>query len=368
MDMPWIEIDHSADQSDISSYLTSEYDWQAMFACQVKVLSHQDWFLFRWGLNAGTLFEEALERQKLFFESQHDLDRDLRVENPNRRALAFRYINIPGAGLTLVVLGKIFAQSQTEANERALEYYRALEAAFPYDYALSPAKNKEEFHEMSAWNILVQNKEPMSVAQIKRCEMPVGVDLQSPHLHGLWQSSGRAYEQLWRSLAGAPYPVVMNILLRSTMLYEGDAERLLSAADALSAMAAPPRMQRAFKVYKEWNDNYINRRLASWKKFFYLQIHVASTHEFDENFLRNVSAPFALTYPGQALPGYQIVFPAREKRVEWGRKIHNMDIVFGGSQLPVPRLSEVADLEEVFAAVRIPYTPPGRAAQFVDPK
>jgi hypothetical protein len=38
--------------------------------------------------------------------------------------------------------------------------------------------------------------------------------------------------------------------------------------------------------------------------------------------------------------------------------LKNLDTIFSDSYVPVSRLSEVADLEEVFAAVRLPYCPP----------
>ena len=36
----------------------------------------------------------------------------------------------------------------------------------------------------------------------------------------------------------------------------------------------------------------------------------------------------------------------------------NLDFVFSTSYLPITRLSEIADMDEVFAVVRLPYLPP----------
>jgi hypothetical protein len=83
----------------------SDYQWQALFACQVGVPNHQSWTNLKWGFNAGALFEEAMERQKLFLESQHSFDPDLRFESPGARTVAFRYINKNNEGLLITLVG-----------------------------------------------------------------------------------------------------------------------------------------------------------------------------------------------------------------------------------------------------------------------
>ena len=61
----------------------------------------------------------------------------------------------------------------------------------------------------------------------------------------------------------------------------------------------------------------------------------------------------------QTLHGYQIVRPPLKRRKEWGMKVYTLNLTSWGSQFASPRLSEVADLEEVYSVVRIPYSPPG---------
>jgi hypothetical protein len=71
-----------------------------------------------------------------------------------------------------------------------------------------------------------------------------------------------------------------------------------------------------------------------------------------------VGTSLSLKSAGKSLPGYQVKFSTPEEKEKWGRMLRNLDIIFSDSYLPAPRLSEIADLEEIFAVMRIPYSPP----------
>ena len=358
MTTPWIELIESREQNEVASYEFSEYQWQALFACQITVLKYQDWANLKWGFNASALLEEALERQRLFFELQYTINNDIRYEDPSCCTLALRYINLPNEGLLLAVLGKIFAQSKTAAKDNALAYYLTLKSTFPYDYVLSPAISRDEFRRISGWDLLVESEKELNIIQIKRCETPVLLNQKLPYLQGLWHSGARAHEQIWRSLATSQFPILLNITLRSTILYEKDLQILWNYANDLSKLETSAHNQKALITYREWNDNLNNRRIVPWKKFFYLQVHLASNRGLDENLIRSIGTPLTLNSVEQTLPSFKVVSPPSDKMGEWGMKIRNLDITFSGSYLPVPRLSEVADLEEVFAVLQIPYSPP----------
>ncbi len=47
-----------------------------------------------------------------------------------------------------------------------------------------------------------------------------------------------------------------------------------------------------------------------------------------------------------------------EEQAIWQKKLENLDFIRANSYLTVPRLSEIADMEEVFSVMRIPYSPP----------
>jgi hypothetical protein len=340
MTAPWIEIAEYQDQDVPNGPGFSAYAWQALFACQVEVLPHPEWVKLKWGFNASALFDEALERIQ-----------NEGIEPPDHCTLAFRFIHRPGEGLSVAVIGKIQARTRAEAIERSQLYYSELKSTIPYDYALVPARSRQEFLYMSGMDIFEETNHPLDLAQIKRVEIPSAVERGSPFLHGLWRSGPHAHEQIWRSLAGFPFPVLLNITVRATFLYEKERERLLKHMEEVSDHPKTgPRL-------KTWNKEYIERRLTLWKKLFYLQVHVVSPRNVGEHLHRIVGTALTLSGDGQAHPGYRVIC-ANDEGQSWHRKLRNLDLIFTGSPLPVPRLSEVADLEEVFAVMRLPYSPP----------
>ncbi len=356
MDAPWILVEQYQDEASPAEVGFSDHIWQALFACHIGVRSHQEWVKLKWGFNASALFDETLERQKLFLESQYTIKNELGTENPDHRTLAFRYINRPGEGLLVTALGKIQAQTESDALESAMAFYRELKSIFPYDYTLVPALSRDEFLQLSGWDILDNREEQFYLAQIKRLEVPI--DRKLPFIQGLWQSSPRAHEQIWRTLAASPYPVLFNTSIRCTLLYDKERQRLLKSMQEISDLPDDLLNPKTLSALKLWNKSYMERRLSLWKKFFYVQVHLASTRKMDEHLFRITGTSLALGKDNNSLPGYQVISPQSNEVDAWRKKLMNLDFVFSRSYLPIPRFSEVADMDEVFSIVRLPYLPP----------
>ncbi len=358
MTTPWIEIEERQNLELPVGPGHADYKWQAQFACQVNVLSHQDWVKLKWGFNASALFDEMLERQRLFLESQYEVRHDIGFEPSDYRTIALRLINRPGEGLMVSVLGKIHARTQEEAVRCALSYYEELKSTFPYDYTLLPARSRPEFGQISGWDILDSSNNLVNMVQIKRLEMPIVPDRTAPFIQGLWRSGGRAHEPIWRSLASSSSPLLLNFLLRSTVLYEKDREKLLKCGEEIASIHGPHLNKQTLSARQQWNQKYVERRLAPWARFFYLQIHLVSQNRLSEALSRTVGTSLALNGPGELVPGYQVASPTQNDTQIWLRKLRDLDLILSPSYLPVPRLSEVADADEVFAAIRFPYSPP----------
>jgi hypothetical protein len=358
MTTPWFKIQKREPLDVPAGPGYQDYIWQAQFACQVNVLSYQNWSKLKWGFNAAALFEEFLDRHKVFLESQYDVRHQLGSEAPDYRTLALRFINRPGEGLLVAVLGKIHARTEEKARESILAYYNEVKSTFPYDYTLAPALTLEEFHQRSGWNILDGEPERLAFAQIKRMEIPLSPVRNTPFLQGFWKSAPRAHEQIWRSLANAADPLLLNISLRCTVIYEMEREKLLRFADEISSIQGQPMNHQTLAAMQQWNRKYVDRRLVPWTKFFYLQVHLASSCPLSNDLLRSIGTSLTLNGTGDALPGYQIVLPDRLQTPAWQQNLKNLDTIFSNSNIPVARLSEVADLDEVFAALRLPYSPP----------
>jgi hypothetical protein len=359
MDIPWLQLSKYQDQDGLTGPGFSDYVWQALFACQIGILPHQEWVKLKWGFNASALFDEAMDRQRLFLESQHRVWNEIGTEMPDHRSLAMRLIKHPADSLMITLVGKIHGHTDAEAQQKALAFLREIESTFPYDYTLQPARTQDEFLQFSGSDILQADRDDTAVVQIKRVEIPMRQNRNAPVLHGLWQSSPRAHEQIWRSVALSPVPVVLTIALRPTVIYGKEREHLLKCADEITNISPDESLNpRTLSIIQNWNKSYAERRLDPWKKFFYLQVFVATRGPMDENLLRIIGNTLVLSKDGQPAPGYQIATPKFGEKDVWLRKLENLDVLFSGSILPVPRLSEVADLEEVFAVMRIPYSPP----------
>jgi len=365
MDTPWIRTEQYQAETDQAGPGFSEYLWQALFACQVGVRSHEEWAKLKWGFNALALLGEALERQKLFLESQYVSRNELRAEHPNRRTLAFRYINRPGEGLGLTIVGKIHARTKEEVIENAAAFYRGLKSTIPYDYTLTPAHSRDEFLQMSGWDILDHSGGLCDLAQVKRSELPLLLGQRSPFVQGFWQSNAHAHEQVWRSLAASVNPLLMNICIRSTILFPKEVERLSRSASIVSELEANALGKETLLAMQEWSKLYTKRRLTPCTKFFYLQIHLVSPQKVDENLFQIAGTSFTLGDDKSPSLGYQVVAPGPDEQLKWQEKIKNLDMVSSASQLPAPRLAEVADLDELFAVVRLPYSPPDDALRDV---
>ena len=358
MTIPWIEIE---DIGEVDSPLRRAYPetaWQAIFACQVQVPTHQEWVKLRWGFNALALFDEAMARQKLFFESQYSYPDELGMESSDNRTLAIRFINRPEKGLLISILGKIHGRTRDEARDCALAYCREVNATFPYDYVLHPACSQHEFSLFSGIDIFDQGDHPSSVADIKRMEIPANPKSNLLYLQGLWSSGPRAHEQIWRSIAAASTPLLLNISLRSTVLYEEEQLEYARRLKDFSKLKDQPVNEIFITDLKEWEKTLNQRRLAPWKKFFYLQVHLVSSQKLSEHHFRTIGTALTLTNQVPPLPGYQVMFPKPDEVQAWRRTIRNLDFVVSKSFLPIPRLSEVADLEEILEVMHLPYSPP----------
>ena len=359
MTTPWFKIEEREPLDVPAGPGSEDYIWQAQFACQVNILSFHDWSKLKWGFNAAALFDEFLERQKLFLESQYEVRHHLGSEAPDYRTLTFRFINLPGEGLLVAILGKIHAKTFEEAEKSVLAYYREVKSTIPYDYTLEPAQSPEEFQKMSGWKILNGEQGQLELAQIKRMEIPLSPVRNSPFLQGFWRSGPRAHEQIWRSLASSPDPLLLNISLRCTVMYEREREKLLKSIEEISSIHDQPLInQQTLSGMQSYNKKYVDRRLVPWTKFFYLQVHLASPCKLSSDLLRAIGTSLTLNSSGETLPGYQVIFPDQKQAQTWQQNLKNLDTIFSDSNVPVARLSEVADLEEVFAVLRLPYCPP----------
>ena len=355
----WIEVKRSSQgiryqQEDPG--INQKYPWQAMFACQIGVRPYEERLKLKWGFSPAFLLEEALDRQKLFIESQ--LSTNPIDEHIEQRTLALRCICVPNSGLRLGLVAKILAESQEEAQVSALNYCRELQSVFPYDYVIRPASTGEEFHQFAGRELLKQCNHINSIAQIRRFESPLQTSQGMLRMLGLWQTNLRSDEQIWRALANCPREILLNISIRPTILFEGERRALLAMKQSAHLSPNEPSDEPYLQNYETWIDQYISRHVSPWNRYFYLQIHLASPKGVDEYIFRSIGSSVTRKSPDKSSPGFQVVHPKDNKNaIEWCSYLDCLEINHTNHSFLLPRLSELASLDEVHAVFRLPYPP-----------
>lgn len=330
--------------------------WQAIFAFQIFHRPADEWLAMRWGFNAGALLDEALDRYKLFIESQA-LNEATILEKGEiaDRTLVLRGMNLPGEGLQITLLGRVNAAEKALAQQTASDYAREIFSIFPHDFLIQPAETKPEYDRLYGKDFFARNPQ---AACIQRGMALIPSVHKHQYFSGLWQSSARASEQVWRALSNMSQAAMLNITLQPSIMYRGEKELLL---DAKEKIALPKRenpeldSQKPDEViyapYIAWADDYIKRRLASWKKFFLLQIHILVDGRVDENLLRSIGSAITRDINEALMPGFKTVRPnSIDDEKEWIQKIRSLDFIPTSTHM-----DDLADLDEVFAVFRIPY-------------
>ncbi|MBI5634707.1 MAG: hypothetical protein HZA15_14655 [Nitrospirae bacterium] len=320
--------------------------WSATFAFQVLHRPADEWLKMKWGFNAAALLEEAIDRQKLFIESQSITDDQFRAGALPNRALALRGINIPDAGLQMGLLGKIDAPSKEQAQQSGIHYAREIYSTFPHDFLLIPATSQEQYRQLAGEGLLTSKS---SLAQIRRGIVPI-FSTRYQYLTGFWQTGIRSNEQIWRALAAMPNPAMFNIVLQPSALFDSERQTL---AEIKKRLASAEKDTGIIAINAPWLENCIKRRLATWKKYFVLQVHLVVEGEFDDNLPRSIGSALTRDTGDLPLPGSLVAEPEIETQSQtWREQIRRLEIVQSSIHL-----DDLADLDETFAAFRFPYRP-----------
>lgn len=297
----------------------------------------------RWGFNASILLEEALDRLKLFIESQAVNEFVFFDEEQSTRKLALRGINIPGKGVQMSLIGKVTASEQDKAERDGKNYARELFSIFPHDFILKPAETHLEYNLAAGTGLFSKN---IQVAAIHRGRVLIPSLRPYQQLQGLWQASTRSTEQIWRALSNMPQAAILNILIQPSILLGNERKRLLGIKAAFLDSNEKPAESLP---YHPWVDGYIKRRLAPWKKYFQVQVHVLVDGLVDENILRSIGCAMARDTTELALPGFEVIRPlSKDEEDLWREDIQALNLI------PIKGMDDLADLEETFAIFRFP--------------
>lgn len=323
---------------------------QATFAFSISLYHPKDWLEMRWGFNAGALLDEALDRLRFFIESQHVLEPVSGLERADYRTLSLHIYSHPGDILKISLLGRLCAGSAEDAEKKAIAYAREIKSSFPIDFVLSEITSRAEFLDTSHWDLLSDPK--TGIIQLHRGDVYFYSGRKVNSLPGFWQSSIRSHEQIWRTLAEMPYSTVLIITLRPSALYASERQYLEKIREGLTNSNEKLPSPLAFLPNSDWLEAYFKRRLDPAKKFFRVQVSLASSQsEPNENLAQNIGASITRESADLHLPRYKEIHPQSiEEQREWNTKLANVDFPLSRS-----RLEDIADLDEIFSVFRLPY-------------
>ncbi|MBI3170839.1 MAG: hypothetical protein HYZ22_20355 [Chloroflexi bacterium] len=321
--------------------------WQATFAFQVFHRPSEEWLKMKWGFNAGALLDEALDRHKLFVESQAINETMYFEESILARTLVIRGMKLPGKGLQMAVLGNVKAASQAQAEQGCKNYAREVSSTFPHDFILRPAETKPEYDGLKGSELLSKNP---GVACIQRENTFIPPMRGFHYLNGFWQTGVRSHEQIWRALSRMDRTTMFNVILEPTILLEDEKELLLEIKKKVSDTEEKPPI---FLPYYPWVESYIKRRLAPWKKFFLLQVQVVAEGEVDENLTRSIGSAITRDTDNAPLPGFHVTYPTSvDEHAEWLDDLCMLNLI-----PPQRRMDDLADIDEAFSVFRLPLRP-----------
>jgi len=317
--------------------------WQAVFAFQAFHRPAEEWLKMRWGFNALALLDEALDRYKLFIESQAVNEIEFHTGTMQNNTLVLRGIHSTESGLKMALLGKSCAPNREQAQQAAQQYAREVFSTFPYDFLLVPAKTEDAYHQLSGEHLLGRNS---NIAQIQRGILSLSTTHGPHYLMGVWQASSRSNEQIWRALSAMPHAAMFNILIQPSVLYAAEKHALLEIKNNISN----PEQNEINSVYLPWIENYFKRRLAPWKRFFLAQLHLVVDGRM-ENLVRSIGSALTRDSDDLVLPGYQARYPSSViENQTWRENIRSLELTENSLHL-----DDIADLDEVFSIFRFPY-------------
>ncbi len=376
MEEVWIELGKTGRAADLQEYAphdrTAIYPWQALFACQVWLRDFGTREKYKWGFNLGSLLEDAWDRQREFIEAQHPAEIRFQQENPERRSLALRVMNIPGTkGLLLSLVGRIAGPNADLTRQKTREYAQEVLTTFPYDYELCPATTQAQFRRFAGWEILQACQGVNSCVHVRRFESVYSCENENLYLLGNWRTSLRSDEVIWRALAGIPSPVMMNITLQPVLLLERERAQLHTQADIATRISQSEKAP-AYQPYISWATSTLQRRAAQVVRSYALQVHFACPAGVPE-YLPRVFGTAVTRDPAAKgdQSAYSIIYPMDENDVQnWKPTIYWLDMLPVRPLGPISgRLLDFADIDEARAVFRLPFTPqqdfPG--TQFLDP-
>lgn len=373
--------DWPASQGEYRGAERADRPFYALFAVRVTPRPMEVRLKWRWGFNNFALLEEAADRMRQFIESQHPAE-DVPVGDAVDRALALRCSSVGGgAELDLALVGRVGGATRRAAHDAAVEYWHELASAFPYDYQLAPATSRDIFHRWSGKSWLAPksledtgdnqptrrqtgklNPPALQIVEVRRFEGALATGANFIYTLGCWHFALRSDEIIWRALAGAPRPVMLNVAIQPAILQQNELYTLEEMR--LATLPATDAVMPAVRREAEWIAGSFDERVRTLRYPYVLRVHLVAPDSVPDGLVRSLGAAF--THPAATedrRPGYQTEIISGPQEVEYCRRsMYWLEPLAHETPAVDPRFARLRYLfgvREALAAFRFPFPPDG---------
>lgn len=345
----------------------------ALFAARVAPQSYEVVEQRKWGFLARDLLHEVMDRQMRFIASLHYVDSQPPSPNPHLKTVALRYIAHPATGqVDVALIGKVFATTADEARDLARAWCAEIIALFPYDYELIPATSAEEFAALSGQSLIKRMSSPRQLVEVRRYEAFVPKTSETDVTEGdyllfpfIWHPN--AMEQVWRAMALLPVPILLNVTLRPTCLYEVEEihlRQLYTAAKKLEDAEHPDLQiqgRTAAKLYADCltrlSHPFLMRIQATAEGPMPMALAQALGTSLVHGFLTGIEGECEIP-----TPGYETLFPTQDELSTAQDNLRLLEMDNWGYDLAAPpyrRFRYLVDTTGAHCAFRLPFPPRG---------
>ncbi len=363
---PWIEvIKLGNDLHTLEGNLSYNVDCGeicALFATQISPKSFSEIEKWKWGWNSGALYNEVVDRQRLFIESQHPSD-DLLLQC--NHSFALRCLNIPSRSeIKFSLVGKVYSSDETTAQYAAREYWEEIAAIFPYDYNVLPITKRDEFLQVAGWEHLSRICKPDQYVEICRFEACLPTGNNQVYALGNWQYSEFANEQIWRAISGCSKPIMLSITLHPINLHEDERlwiiDLVANIEKSCQQTASDSSIFSSIRIDAEWAAEQATR-LKYLRYPYLLQIQLVGPLGIPNYLTRAIGSALTHSDSDGQTPGYQVIRIDDETQLQKAKTmLKRVDIGMIDETIPdirFQKLRYISGIQEVIAALRLPFPP-----------
>jgi len=366
-DTPWIQVISSGSLSKLialSNQFSSEPVYHALFASEIRIRSRDVRDKLKWGWNWGALLEEAIDRQRLFIESQHFLAEPGQIVPFECRTLSLRYLHDPRfPDLQMGIVAKVIGDTEDSARIAAIQHWRQIQSTFPHDYALIPATSEQDYYRLVGQSLIEDAIDPGAYAEVQRFEGVISTGEQRFYLLGSWHISVRANEQIWRVLSGSGQRVLLDILLFPTVLTEAELATLQLVTQHIDKIAQDVDLITV-QPYARFAAEHYKKQLQFLRRPYIVQMRLVAPGGLPAYIPRTIG--FALTHNQDrelAMPGFQVIHPQTQVDTEmWRRQLSLLEPDIQSDHSKDKRFARIRKMSDAYEAnvlFRLPYPSQG---------